>query len=377
MKKTLVALAALAATASYAQSVELWGSMDIGVATATTKSADGTSVDKTTGVVDGTQAPNRLGFRGTEDLGGGLKAGFNLEMGFAPSSNNGWNVRVASSAHQVPGGGAFSGATMRTGNLWLGGGFGEVRLGTQFRSLYGNVMGRAIVMAESFGGEQHGLIAPARMTGISYTSPNISGLTVQAQYGGPHGQRWDRSSAADASDGFRRDKSEVFDLSVAYVAGPLALAAGYENQKMLRVSNAAAATNFYGGTVAAGAAANRTESAWGVGGSYDFGVAKLNATYGKRNNVNAALADAGNWNVSVTVPVGALVLMAHYMDYEVKPEVAGAKLNDVTGYQLGARYNLSKRTNVYVHFLSDKDKALAATAQSKRDRRILGVAHSF
>jgi predicted porin len=63
------------------------------------------------------------------------------------------------------------------------------------------------------------------------------------------------------------------------------------------------------------------------------------------------------------------------VNYEVKSPTA--TVNDVAGHQLGARYNLSKRTFVYAHHLTDKDKAVAATAQSKRTRSVLGVAHAF
>jgi len=371
--------------------------VDIGWGTATTKSADGSSVDKTTGVVDGTATANRIGFIGTEDLGGGLKAGFKLEQGISPVSTNGWNQRVGSSGHQVPNGGGFTAGTMREGKLTLSGGFGSLDIGTiQWRAGYA-VASKAIVMAESFGGEQHALVMPSRFTGVSYTTPAfMPGLTATIQHGGAHGARTSRQSAADAADGFRKDENAITAFNLQYAAGPLYLGAAYESSKVSRTANSTAttvvtgltpatttttlttATNVYGGAVANGTAGgNRTEKAYALGAQYDLGVAKLNATFANRDNGEAGAANRDSTAVSysVSVPLGAIVLAAHMVNYEVKSPTA--KVNDVAGHQLGARYNLSKRTFVYAHHLTDKDKALAATAQSKRTRSVLGVAHSF
>jgi hypothetical protein len=95
MKKSLIALAALAAVGAVSaqSSVSMYGRIDMGWGVATTKAANGTQ-DKTTGLVDGVQTSNAIGFRGTEDLGGGLVAGFNLEQGISPTQSNGWNQRL-------------------------------------------------------------------------------------------------------------------------------------------------------------------------------------------------------------------------------------------------------------------------------------------
>lgn len=354
----------------------MYGNVDIGYGTATTKSADGTSVDKTTGVVDGTQAPNRIGFRGVEDLGGGLKGGFVLEQGISPVSSNGFNQRAASSAHQVPNGGAFSAGTMRAGNVYVGGNFGEVRVGTMNRAGY-TVASRAIVLAENFAGEAHAAVMPTRTTAVAYTLPTFSGVTAQIQLGAPHGQRNDRESAADATDGFRRDKNTVLGLNAQYTAGPLYLGAAYETTDVLRVANAASTTaNAYGAPVAAGTAvAARSEKAYALGAQYDLGVAKLYATFANRDNGAATAVESTNTNFAVTVPVGAITLAAHSTTYKVK--TGTATTNDISGFQLGAKYDLSKRTNVYLFTGTDKDKALAADKQSKRTRTVAGVAHSF
>jgi predicted porin len=392
MKKSLIALAALAATGAMAQSsVTMYGNVDIGWGTATTKSADGSSVDKTTGVVDGTATANRIGFIGTEDLGGGLKAGFKLEQGISPVSTNGWNQRAGSSGHQVPNGGAFTSGSMREGKLTLSGGFGSLDIGTiQWRAGYA-VASKAVVVSENFGGEHHGLVMPSRFTGVSYTTPAfMPGLTATIQHGGAHGARASRQSAADAADGFRKDENAISAINLQYTAGPLYLGAAYESSKVSRTANSNGisatvftpatgyATNAYGAVPVNGTAGgNRTEKAYALGAQYDLGVAKLNATFANRDNGEAGAANRDSTAVSysVSVPLGAIILAAHMVNYEVKSPTA--TVNDVAGHQLGARYNLSKRTFVYAHHLTDKDKALAATAQSKRTRSVLGVAHAF
>ncbi|MFM7341192.1 MAG: porin [Betaproteobacteria bacterium] len=88
--------------ASAQSSVTLYGNVDIGYGSAKTQNGNGSAVEKTSGVMDGVHMPNRIGFRGTEDLGGGLRAGFVLEQGISPTSADGFNVRAGSSAHQVP-----------------------------------------------------------------------------------------------------------------------------------------------------------------------------------------------------------------------------------------------------------------------------------
>jgi len=375
MKKSLIALAALAATGAFAQSsVTLYGRIDMGWGTATTKAANGTQ-DKTTGLVDGVQTSNAIGFRGTEDLGGGLTAGFNLEQGISPTQSNGWNMRVASSAHQTANGGALSTGTMRAGNVSLRGGMGLVEVGTLQWSAGYAVASRWGFFAEGFGGEAHTTM-PSRITGVSYTTPAFSGTTVTLQHGGAHGNRTERESAADASDGFRKNKEARTGINIQHTSGPLYLGAAYESTAINKVANSAATTNAYGGTVAAGSAADRTEKAWTIAANYDLGVAVLRGMIVERDNNAAtnAIKTSGR-GLSVAVPMGALTLQAAVQT--IKVETGGSTTSDISGHQLTARYNLSKRTNVYLHYGTDKDDKAASTAQGKRTRTVAGLVHTF
>ncbi len=97
------ALAALAAVgvASAQSSVTMFGVLDIGYGSHKTNNLNGTVSLKTSGLMDGNNAGSRFGFRGVEDLGGGLSASFHLEQGISPTSADGYNKRVGGGFHQV------------------------------------------------------------------------------------------------------------------------------------------------------------------------------------------------------------------------------------------------------------------------------------
>jgi len=375
MKKSLIALAALAATSAFAQSsVTLYGRVDMGWGTATTKAANGTQ-DKTAGLVDGVQTSNAIGFRGTEDLGGGLTAGFNLEQGISPTQSNGWNMRVASSAHQVANGGALSAGTMRAGNISLRGGMGLIEVGTLQWSAGYAVSSRIGFFAEGFGGEAH-TIMPGRITGLSYTTPAFSNTTVTIQHGGAHGNRTDRESAADAADGLRKNKEARTGINVQHTAGPLYLGAAYESTAVTRTANSAATTNAYGGAVAAVASSGpRTVKAWTIVATYDLGVAQVRAMVAEDDDGAATATKRTGNGLAVTVPMGAAAFGVAISNRQTKTPTATT--SDISGHQLNVRYNLSKRTNVYIHHGYDKDDKAAATAQGKRTRTIAGLVHTF
>jgi len=382
MKKHLIAAAVAGAFAVPAMAqVTVYGRVDMGWGTATTKASCGTQ-DKTSGLVDGTQTSNAIGFRGTEDLGGGLTAGFQLEQGISPTQTNGWNMRTANSGHQVANGTAISSATMRVGALSLRGAFGLVEVGTLQWSAGYAVASRWGFTAEGFGGEFHAVATgmPARITGASWTSPAFSGTTLTLQHGGAHGNRVDRESVADAPDGLRRNKHARTGMNIQHSSGPLYVGVAYESTAVQATANSAATTNAYGGAVAVGSAiAARTEQAWAIAANYDLGPVVLRGGIVDRDN-GASGSDnrkTAGTGLSVAVPLGALTLTAVASQYETKTPTA--KTLDVSGHQFNARYNLSKRTNVYLHYGTDKDKgsSVTATTLAKRTRTVAGLVHTF
>lgn len=159
MKKTLIALAALAATSAFAQSsVTLYGVADVALTKVTGSSA---ALGASTGLNNGT---SRLGFKGTEDLGGGLKAGFTFEQ-----------------AVDLDNGATDANTFQRAAWLNLAGGFGDLRLGRSLTPAFYGVATWELTGTANYSvvGSQFGFVGPARNDSMMmYTSPSFGGFSV-------------------------------------------------------------------------------------------------------------------------------------------------------------------------------------------------------
>ena len=310
MKKSLIALAVLAASgAAMAQSsVTLYGVVDTGL----TYSKGEESVYGMTHV--GGNVNSRLGFRGVEDLGNGLKATFNLESGF--SADDGTN-------YMGQDGLAFT----RTSTVGLAGNFGEVRLGRMLTSSY-----LAVSRYDAFGDTGIGAslawnipqtgYAPRTENAISYTSPNFSGFKIGAEYGFGEKQK-------------ARD-SRYFGMGATYDNGPLSLGLGYDRLNSNTMDGLLAASDL------------KTVH---LGGAYNFGVAKLLAFY-KQSKVSNA-PKFKTFGLGVSAPVGAAgEVRASYNNYKISDD--NGKANQLS---LGYVHNLSKRTalNGTYSYIKNKD----------------------
>jgi predicted porin len=197
MKKTLIALAAVAVSSAALAQVTIYGVVDAGY---NTKTWDSDALKaESAGVVDGALAGARVGFRGEEDLGAGMKASFVVEMGMSPTSAQLTNSRTASSGFQIDPGttATMSGLTGRTtaslnrqSFLGLSGGFGAVRIGYQYTNVYevstlsGYMMGAEGVHGADFAHVAgNSYVGGTRANAITYISPNLGGFTAQLQYG--------------------------------------------------------------------------------------------------------------------------------------------------------------------------------------------------
>jgi len=299
MKKTLIALAAVAATgAAFAQSsVTIFGIVDMAVTSVSEGNERITSVGR-----EG-QASNRIGFRGVEDLGGGMSAEFWLESGFAPDDNSA-NLNFG-----------------RRSTLGLKGGFGEVRLGRDYTPTFTNHSAYTVFGTNGIGNSLNtfGFLDSGATTGvrannaISYFTPNISGFTGHVMVG------LKESTAANTAN-------EYAGLRVAYSAGPLSVSLA---------------------TASEGADPSQVESykRTNLGATYDFGVAKLwffhvDGKFGDLKNKQTALG--------VTAPVGPGTAKLSYLkaSYNAAATAAGEG-DDATHITVGYDYPLSKRTTVY------------------------------
>ena len=324
MKKSLIALAVLAASgAAMAQSsVTLYGVVDTGL----TYSKGDESVYGMTHV--GGNVNSRLGFRGVEDLGNGLKATFNLEAGMGVDDGTDY----------------FTGSGMafrRTSTVGLEGGFGSVRLGRMLTSSY-----LAVSRYDAFGdtgigaslawnGGQTGYAARTE-NAISYSSPNFSGFKIGAEYGFGEQQK--------ASD------KRYIGLGATYDNGPLSLGLGFDRLNGDTRNNTVGTENL---------------TTWHLGAAYNFGVAKLMGFYKQSKDKDAGVGAAGDnvkfktFGLGVTAPVGAAgEVRASYNHYRLSADVTGFSVPTFKANQLSLGYvhNLSKRTALYGTYAYLKNK---------------------
>ena len=403
MKKSLIALAALAAVsaASAQSSVTMYGLLDIGYGTHNTTSRDGTNFTKTTGLMDSVFGGPRIGFRGVEDLGGGLKASFVIEQGISATSANLFAQRTTGAGHQIQGatGSGFGVTTNRSSYLGLeSSSLGQFRIGYQYTAAYElSTLSGYQVANEAVGGSAHtaglGDVGGSRANGFTYLSPTFGGgFGVIAQYGALGGNEKVETSAVGAGNGLTTENNRRMGLMGKYANGPLSVALSYSSLRSTAANGAAgvlvqaAATNIFGGAIAVGTVpltgANRTANLTQLGASYDFGVAKLAGTYnvGKNGGTATSLVNSRNrgYQVGVIVPFGAFAPYLQIGKNSVTPDAAAAT-SDVRTVQLGLRYSLSKRTMAYAMYGTAIDNAIVAAAGAgyKNTKTVVGIQHSF
>jgi predicted porin len=316
MKKTLIAAAVLATVGSSAfaqSSVTIYGRLNLTI-----------ERQKLLGENDWVMqnSSSRIGFKGSEDLGGGLKAGFQLEHGFNPK--NGTQSQPAFWARQS--------------EVNLGGGFGMVRLGNFTSEAY-------YATSDYIGMHNHetGTSADAfyayigRNTGkVAYRTPNFGGATVEV---------------AVTEAGTNPDRT--IDLAANYDAGPLHLGFGYE--KNGDAKQFAGRVLYELGAFTIGALAQHDTDGWGAG-------------FGNRNNFRVS----GMYVIGNT-ELHANVGRAGSYSKSIGPDSA-------TQYTLGVNYNLSKRTKVYGFFtrLSGDGADFYAVSNTGVNQSLaVGVRHNF
>ncbi len=321
MKKSLIALAALATVATAAQaqsSVTMYGIVDAGITTMSNIKSGSDNV-RSTGMTNGGLSTSRWGFRGSEDLGGGLKANFNLEGELL--ADNGSN---------------YSNDSILFGRAaWVGlsGKFGDVKLGRQNTLIYATGVGFDPLGGNNIGGfiaaGSYGSVRA--QNAITYTTPTFAGVTLTAQTG--------TTTTTDGTDNetagaFRANRNT--GLQFNYSNGPFAFAANTTNAYASTGIRATEYTGFYA--------------------SYDFGVVKALAETVETKTV-ASGATVKHHAIGVQVPV-TTAFKVNVIAQEIKT-TAGAKPNI---YAASGVYSLSKRTDLYaIYAQSNQDGTSAAT----------------
>ena len=319
MKKTLIALAVLAASgAAMAQSsVTLYGVVDLGIG-----KMDGGKVNMTSGGVL-TNGNSRIGLRGVEDLGGGLKAGFNFEQGIDAENGGSLNSVAYGTTGVDANGRPIVAAGLgwgRAANLWLGGNWGTFKMGRTLTPSYYGLAAYELTGAANYSviANTYGIVgANARNNSqFSYTTPNLGGFSAEVGY----------IFKADNANSYK------VDANAMYVNGPLAVALS--------------ANKVQGG-----------KANYALGGKYSFGNFALATSYqAARNNVytNGSLTATGKRQGVSLGGSAAFGAFAVTLDVtrDLKHELdAGVKLKKYTNAVLEAKYALSKRTFVYGDFL--------------------------
>ena len=342
-RASAVALACLAAgSAAQAQSsVQAYGLVDLSAGQF--QSAGGLKVKA---LDSGDMATSYIGFKGSEDLGGGLRAGFQLESFIQVDTGQ---------ASRVAGVDAF---WARNANVSLSGGFGTIKLGRQGPALFVSTL-LFNPLVDSFGyspairlwyNSPHGtpLVGDSGWSNaIGYTTPNYGGLSANVQVA--------------AGENAATAKGHNVGGNVLYFGGPIALTAAWQSVKVQGVLGPAI-SSFPGFT---------GQTAYQFGGSYDAGVVKLYAQYGTINTSANANVTSKIYTLGASVPLGAGSLIAEYGSSKKTTDGSSTTLkNDIaTG---GYDYFLSKRTDVYAILLFDK-----YTTAKHGSTYAVGLKHTF
>ena len=338
MKKSLIALAVLAAAgaASAQSSVTLYGRLDAGLVSAKDQiSGDGVTRTK----LDSNVLNNSLwGFKGTEDLGGGLAANFVLEQGF--SVDTGANANNDRAFH-------------RQATVGLSGSFGSVALGRNYPA-YDSLRG----MTNNTADTNMAVTGDVWNAGATYKADGSIDKSTDYTNRVNNSVRFDSAVyngfSGAVSYGFGENKAagkestDNLSLHVKYANGPLLV--GYGHQTEHAATGADTKYNL-------------------VAGAYDFGVAKLSAGFNKGKR---AASEDTEYQIGVSAPFGATTVYFGYANSK-NETLDGATIEKRSGFDLAATYALSKRTTAYAGYktyeIKDANKEVTAVG--------VGVRHVF
>ncbi|MBX3610852.1 MAG: porin [Hydrogenophaga sp.] len=333
MKKSLIALAALATIsgAAFAQSsVTVYGRLDASVGS----DKDDIANTSTTKLFSGNLTTSRLGFKGTEDLGGGLRANFQLEGALTVDDGTSAGLKFD-----------------RASWVGLSGGFGAVRMGlidSAYKDIYdlGNVYNlydseftasKIAYAVGTNGGVNNFTSRPTNQ--VRYDTPSFGGFSAGVSY------------AFDETAGVSNDLT-AFNLR--YRAGQLDAGFAYQEQS----NSTTPASDLKYSVVSAG---------------YDFGAFRLSGQY--QNAKNGAGLKDNEFAFGATVPFGAFDVSAGYA--YGKSKLNGATSAKGSAFSFGGTYAMSKRTRLYAAYLTGDVENGAGTKVTDRSRYAVGVRHDF
>jgi predicted porin len=351
MQKKLIALAVagLSSAAAFAQSnVTVYGIADVYYGRAT---ADG--METQTAINSGGLSSSRIGFKGMEDLGNGLKAVFTLEYALSIDSNTGVGTGSSTARQQYVG---------------LAGNFGTVvagRLQTAGYDWSGVTNALHATAINPLASVQAGLTGGSLLTSSSRADSAVA--YISPEFGGGFKVAYNHARLTESANANANLKDSYANLvSGTYSNGPLAASLVYAKK-----------------TLDATVASDDVKE-WGLGGSYDFGVVKLFGSYQRITNdgaVGGSQTDKA-WQLSGVVPVstaGAVVVGYAKSKRDVSD-------TNTKSWTLAYTHGLSKRTTLYTGYqrVSNDSGAILgnailapATAGGDANLFVGGVRHSF
>ena len=352
MKKSLLVVALLGAfvgafdVATAQSNVTVYGTVDAGVAYDNGASKGG----KKLSLESGQQSYSRVGFKGTEDLGRGLKALFLVEQGVQIDTGKSGYSTLGSNVSDLGNSGIFSSQAY----IGLSSDLGAIKLGRQFSPLYeahGEIdpfsNGFASNINNFFGADQVNFADYQRMSNaVIYNTADLQGFKGALAYG------------FGEVAGSVPAQSQV-GVSLRYANGPVTVVYAYHhanNAQTLGPSNEAFSTHF-------------------IGAKYHFGLATLHAAFDQNKLGNSFKTQ--DYMVGVTVPFGANSIFANYT--HKKDNVLSDANADQFG--IGYTYSLSTRTNVYTSYNYVKNNTKSSINTDFAGRSVntfqLGMRHMF
>ena len=336
MKKSLIALAMMAAVgaASAQSSVTLFGIVDVAVTR-----GQGSVADRTQLTSSGYNV-SRIGFRGTEDLGGGLSASFWLEAGIEADNGQGTATNTNNQLSGV--GPGRQGLTFnRRSTVSLAGSWGELRAGrdivpssltvVNFDPFNNLGVGASLVAINSAVGGFTSDPAGARAS-------NSIGYLLPARIGGFYGQAM--YYMGENLEGPTEDDGTGFSARLGFASGPF------------NVSGAYGKNNFAIGDF----------ETWNLGAQWDFGVVRMMGMYAHHAGSAAGATgsfDGDGWLLGGMIPVGAGEIKLAYSTYKVDLAASSRQAKKLA---IGYVHNLSKRTAVYATYAHLNNAGQAAVS---------------
>ena len=348
------AIAAAFASSAFAQtSVAVEGIVDL-YAGSMKNSGDTGRASK---LDSGGMSTSFLGFKGVEDLGGGMKANFTLGAFFRPDTGAA---------------GRFNGDTFfaRDANVGLSGSFGAITLGRSITPVtlpvfLFNPMGDSFTLSPLV---LHNAVSTNAWTNtfagdtgwsnaIRYTTPSFGGLTANVYY-----QLGEQTGSSNKNIGG----------NVLYFNGPLSLAVAYHDVEVKNPTDTTATGPSNVIQIPLSATTNLTateQKLWLVGGAYDFNVVKVFATYEQAKHDIDLRDKVGTLGVAIPTGGAGKILGAVAQTRRTSSSFDERRR---TTYSVGYDYNLSKRTDLYAFLLNDK-----VTSFDNEHSLAVGVRHRF